>query len=559
MPEDYDRNDGLPTQVGRLQRPESTYTDEMVYFGGAPANDTWAMIAASAAGDVETIRALADKDPALVTANFHYDQPLHFAVRGDHAEAVRVLLERGANILDESRLHGINQTLDMAMDRGNQEIYNLLDEDRRRKFAYHPEAKDVSKAIRQRNVEAVRKIMDADTSLAHASDETGNRPIHWAAMTGQTAMIDLLLQYGADIDIRRFDGARPLDLTDGDYWFRHRKDEDQADAPTKTALIAGYLVARGAEYDLTAATRYGDLGRVKQLLHADPSLAKAAPVYATWGIGAPLGHAASQGREDMVTLLLEYGADPNMREGNIAPCGSALYNAVSNGHFDLAKMLLEHGADPRAAVESSGNVFGGAKGEIRDLLISYGAVEDPALQGFPRFHDACENGDVDAVRGMIEDHPSLTRDGGFLEETALAGQKEVVQTFMDMNPDLWQEVSIHRGEPDLLRWMIEQGMNPNRSDWKGETPIHRAARSNEPDSLRVLLDCGGRTDTMEGFNESTPLGLAARDGCIETARILLDAGADPNLAGADWARPLAWAQRRGHDNQIDLLKEHGVA
>ena len=135
----------------------------------------------------------------------------------------------------------------------------------------------------------------------------------------------------------------------------------------------------------------------------------------------------------------------------------------------------------------------------------------------------------------------------------------MVQVFMDMNPDLWQQVSIHRGDPALLRWMIEQGMDPNQATWKGETPVHRAARSHEPDSLRILLDAGGRTDAIEGFDESTPLGLAARDGCIETVRILLDAGADPNLAGADWARPLAWAQRRGHDDLAILLKAHGAA
>jgi ankyrin repeat protein len=559
MTSPYNRNDGLPDQVGYLRRPEQTYSDEMVYYGGAPANDLWAMIAAATSGDVESIQALADKNPALATANLNYDQPLHFAVRGSHVEAVRVLLERGANILAESRLNGINQTLNMALDRGNQEIYDLLDEDRRKKFAYHPKAKAVSQALRQRSVEAVRTMLDAETSLAHASDETGNQPMHWASMTGQMAMIDLLLQYGADINIRRFDGARPIDLTDGDYWGWHRDDEGQEEAPKKTALIAGYLLARGADYDLGTAARYGDLGRVKQLLQADPSLAKVPPIYATWGIGAPLGHAASQGREDMVTLLLEYGADPNMREGHIAPRGSALFNAVGGGHFDLAKMLLEHGADPRAGVESSGNVFGGAEGKMKDLLVSYGAGVDPALQGFPAFHTACESGDVDAVRGMLGDHPSLGCDGGFLEEAAVAGQKGVVQVFMDMNPDLWQQVSIHRGDPALLRWMIEQGMDPNQATWKGETPVHRAARSHEPDSLRILLDAGGRTDAIEGFDESTPLGLAARDGCIETVRILLDAGADPNLAGADWARPLAWAQRRGHDDLAILLKAHGAA
>jgi ankyrin repeat protein len=45
---------------------------------------------------------------------------------------------------------------------------------------------------------------------------------------------------------------------------------------------------------------------------------------------------------------------------------------------------------------------------------------------------------------------------------------------------------------------------------------------------------------------STPLGFAARWGRRDLVRLLLDHGADPNVAGADWATPLAWAEKKGH-------------
>ncbi len=358
----YDKNDGLPRCAGRLTRPESTYTKAPVLFGGGvPANDLWAIIAAATDGDVETIKTLADKDPDLVTANLDYNQPLHFSVHGNHVEAVRILLDRGANVLTESRLNGINQSLDWAKDRGNQEIYDLLDGDRRIKFNYNPEAKQVSDAIRKYCVDDVRSILEGDKMLATASDETGNHPIHWAVLTGQLAMVDLLLSYGVDVDTRRFDGALPLDLIGGDYWYGHRDDAEKVNAPTQKTLIAGYLVARGAAYDLPAAARFGDLGRIKELLASDPSLVHDDPTYVSWGVGAPLGYAAEQGREDIVKVLLEYGVDPNMREGNIAPCGSALYNAVGGRYIEIVKILLVHGADPNAVVESCGNVIGGRR------------------------------------------------------------------------------------------------------------------------------------------------------------------------------------------------------
>jgi hypothetical protein len=36
-------------------------------------------------------------------------------------------------------------------------------------------------------------------------------------------------------------------------------------------------------------------------------------------------------------------------------------------------------------------------------------------------------------------------------------------------------------------------------------------------------------------------------------RLLLERGADRERAGADWARPLEWARRKGHDRIARLL------
>ena len=68
-------------------------------------------------------------------------------------------------------------------------------------------------------------------------------------------------------------------------------------------------------------------------------------------------NAAAKGHIEIVKLLLERGADPNLPEEGIAPYGHALYAAASNGHFEIAKLLLEHGAYPNPEVESSADAL----------------------------------------------------------------------------------------------------------------------------------------------------------------------------------------------------------
>jgi len=55
------------------------------------------------------------------------------------------------------------------------------------------------KAVKDGNVEAVKALAAADPALVHARDKEMNTPIHWAAWKGHPAVIDALLDAGADI------------------------------------------------------------------------------------------------------------------------------------------------------------------------------------------------------------------------------------------------------------------------------------------------------------------------------------------------------------------------
>lgn len=82
------------------------------------------------------------------------------------------------------------------------------------------------------------------------------------------------------------------------------------------------------------------ISEITAILDAEPSLA-----------GKPSGHgvypivqAVSANRADVVLLLLQRGADPNVAD----QLGSPLARAATNNNIEIGRILLEHGADPES-------------------------------------------------------------------------------------------------------------------------------------------------------------------------------------------------------------------
>ena len=81
----------------------------------------------------------------------------------------------------------------------------------------------------------------------------------WLRRTRQLDMIDELLGRGADLNARRPDGARPIQLTNGDYHYRGWRDVPQ-DWPTTPADVLAHLRTRGASVDICTAAGHGRFG-----------------------------------------------------------------------------------------------------------------------------------------------------------------------------------------------------------------------------------------------------------------------------------------------------------
>lgn len=529
-----------------LQQPEALKTED--------GNNIWNMITASIVGDEATARELLLKNEKLANCSWGYFTPLHFAVRYGHTELVRLLVDSGADAT-EKWLGWQDDPLTKAKDRGHQEIEDLLSQHLSSKYNQSPQGSKVCKLIRTGNTEEALRVLDESPDLLHASDERGNTPLHWAVLTRKLQLIDELIRRGAHLHAKRADGATPLQVAvSGDYWFRSNRDLSR-EALRNEWFLAGYLTARGCEYDIWTAAAIGDSERVGAFLVEDPSLANAIN-----SVGKrPLSYAAKYGHAVTVKLLLDHGADPNAEERD-APQGSVLWQAVKGNHGECVRMLLENGANPNAVVEAGGNPLFIAMNEGHDalvnLLYTYGASMN--------LDSACCLGRIDLVGEIIKANPSLVNSGGDYGPLCMAagyGHTDIVRLLIRGGADLnapWYANNFMGYAADtgmeMVRLLLESGANPNNANWLGVSYLHKAACTGNLALAQVLIEFGANVNAIDEEYEATPLGWAAKYGQAEMVRFLLDHGADQLLPdGRPWAQPAAWAKTKGYPEIADTI------
>ena len=533
-----------------LIRPFELAPDEKDWTGRWLGETIWQVLNAARDGDTATLRGMLEDDPTLVRAEFWYTPPLHFAVREGHLDATRLLLEAGADIFHRS-LYAQEPLLRMALDRGHDEVADLLRDELRLRASSSGSRHAIHDAVAAGDAEAVETLLVKETGLANHGDHLGRRPLHYAVEAGNADLVDLLIEHGADVDASGFSsddrlggtGFRPVvsALWHHPYWGQRN---DYA--------IARRLLARGARYSITVAAALGDEERVRELLSSDSDLANDQEP----GGKRPLSAAAERNHAGIVQDLLDAGADPNLDEGPICPSGFALWAAAHHGYFEVARMLLDAGADPNADVESSGTPTGTSNKEMRALLYEHGGRMPLAMH----FHE----GNIDTITALLDAKPEMFDDMRVTEGFTMAvsaGHEALVRLMLARGLRVPASVTYCQTylwrSPDLACLLLDHGMDPNLPNWQQVRPLHYMAEKGDIETARLFLGYGADPNAIDEEYRTTPLGWAARRGQAEFIRFALANGFDPALpATPAWSKPLAWARRRGHDEVTALLEGH---
>ncbi|XP_077984488.1 ankyrin repeat domain-containing protein 46-like [Glandiceps talaboti] len=107
------------------------------------------------------------------------------------------------------------------------------------------------------------------------------------------------------------------------------------------------------------------------------------------------------------------------------------------------------------------------------------------------------------------------------------------------------------GDSTKLRQLLESGVDPNQTDYRGRNAAHLAACRGSAECLQILDEAGCDVTAVDNQG-NTPLHLC---GHLETVTFLTEHGARVNVCNNQGQTPLKMAERRVVDRQVIELLE----
>lgn len=300
---------------------------------------------------------------------------------------------------------------------------------------------------------AIRRLVNADPECVNRRDAAGLPCLYTAALHGQDAAVDCLLDLGANIDI----------------------------------FACGYLDRSDV---------------AKSLLEDAPHIAnECLPT------GQTALHFACRRRADTVArLLIEYGADVNATDSQgCSPLSEAAHGGPwkPTAHEGIIALLRSGGA----VVDQW---LAAAIGDVESLKaeLNRHSVDAVDVNGATALHHAAQNDRNLCVRLLIE-HGADVRLSDRNGNTALhvAALHLLSQ---QCSPELCQELiaaganfDIHTaaalGDTERIQQLISTDRGTLASRRNGMPPTHYAAHCGRAAALRTLLDAGAATESVDDF------------------------------------------------------------
>ncbi|MEO8193350.1 MAG: ankyrin repeat domain-containing protein [Gemmatimonadales bacterium] len=360
-------------------------------------------------------------------------------------------------------------------------------------------------AARNGNAEKLGALLDAHPEKLNARAEPYEWSLlHAAAEKGHLSAVDLLLERGLDANTREqgdntsamhwaaaaghLDVVRRLADAGGDV-IGHGDDHqlevigwatcwDRCDHDAHRAVVE-FLLSRGARHHIYSAISANLADEIRRIVAADPSTLNSR-MSRNENNQLPLHYAVQRNRPEMVSLLLELGADP------LAVDGSGMPAAAYATSPDTDRSVME-----KIRAMTLSELVSAERGQRQPRI---GAMDLVAILAL---------GDWEIAGRLLRGNPQLL---------AASGPSAGVLHMM-----------AKRNDVAAVKWLLEHGSGPNAkwAHWEAEvTPLHLAAMQGHAEIARLLLEAGADPRIRDSMHDSDPSGWADFFGHPEIVRIL---------------------------------------
>ncbi|HTR76875.1 MAG TPA: ankyrin repeat domain-containing protein, partial [Gemmatimonadaceae bacterium] len=308
--------------------------------------------------------------------------PLHFAAEKGHAGIIHLLVAHGSDTIGAGDMHGRGIVgWATCFGTGQPEIVEYL--------LAHGAKHTIFSAVAVGALDEIRSLAAADPACLNAVMDRANRrrvPLHLAVVKKQAAALAVLLELGAGISARDAAGLTPLDQAalDGE------------------AAMAELLIEHGALLDLPAAVALDRSDDIARLLRAEPDVL--APGHR---LGTLIVRAAERAPGHVIEALIRGGASVNVEDDELTAVDGTLgytplHAAAFHGNLDATRVLLAHGAGVTTRESKySATPIGWAN------YAHHGDVVETLIHGPVDVFDAIEHDRLDRIRDLAAADPEI--------------------------------------------------------------------------------------------------------------------------------------------------------
>lgn len=202
----------------------------------------------------------------------------------------------------------------------------------------------------------------------------------------------------------------------------------------------------------------------------------------------PLFKAVLNRNLEMVTLLLDSDADPNLASNDGDEHRTALFMAVGDDRKKLDPEFHEISMNERAVNPEFLAIFG-RKVQIVNKLLAKGAnVNHLDKYDQTVLHRAVEYIDIPFADLLVRDTPIDINQQSVYGETTL-----------EIATDNLTVRTTHEDYLNFLALLLQHGADPNIAVYEyGTTPLHHAILKNDVDAVKLLLNFGADANLRQG-------------------------------------------------------------